>query len=203
MSSSRHPLVGRSREPIGPAAHFTTRADGASTRPRAHGRHATSAADPGDIAVLNAPTHPRAATRPTPPRRLELSAGDTRASHTCAGAVVSGRPRRGRAAVGLTRSRSSASTRSRTRKYSLLRGSTRAVQLVLERPVAVRGMLLVRPERAQLALLHEHALHSIGPHCPRQLVLEVARASVEPNALSWPRSSHPNARRKCRSSPMS
>ena len=58
-----------------------------------------------------------------------------------------------------------------------------AVQLVLERPVAVRGLLLVRPERAQLALLHEHALHSIGAYCPRQLVLEVARASVEPNAL--------------------
>ena len=58
-----------------------------------------------------------------------------------------------------------------------------AVQLFLERPGTVRGLLLVRPERAQLALLHEHALHSIRPHRPRELVLEVARAGVEPDAL--------------------
>src|SRR5947208_168714 len=58
-----------------------------------------------------------------------------------------------------------------------------AVQLFLERPGAVRGLLLVGPERAQLALLRERALHSIRPHRPRQLVLEVARAGVEPDAL--------------------
>lgn len=58
-----------------------------------------------------------------------------------------------------------------------------AVQLLLERPGAVRGLLLVRAERAQLALFGEHALHSIRPHRPRQLVLEVPRAGVEPNAL--------------------
>src|SRR6266487_3744919 len=58
-----------------------------------------------------------------------------------------------------------------------------AVQLFLERPGAVRGLLLVGPERAQLALLRERALHSIRPHRPRQLVLEVARARVEPDAL--------------------
>src|SRR5438309_725536 len=58
-----------------------------------------------------------------------------------------------------------------------------AVQLFLERPGAVRGLLLVGPERAQLALLRERALHSIRPHRPRQLVLEIARASVEPDAL--------------------
>src|SRR5437899_12525397 len=58
-----------------------------------------------------------------------------------------------------------------------------AVQLFLERPGAVRGLLLVGPERAQLVLLGEHALHSIRPHRPRQLVLEVARAGIEPDAL--------------------
>ncbi len=47
----------------------------------------------------------------------------------------------------------------------------------------MRGLFLVGPERAQLALLREHALHSSRPHCPRQLVLEVARAGVEPDAL--------------------
>ena len=57
------------------------------------------------------------------------------------------------------------------------------MQLFLERPGAVRGLLLVCPERAQLALLREQALHSIRPHRPRQLVLEVARAGVEPEAL--------------------
>src|SRR5437588_501198 len=59
----------------------------------------------------------------------------------------------------------------------------KAVQLFLERPSAVRGLLLVGPERAQLALLRKSALHSIRPHRPRQLVLEVARAGVEPDAL--------------------
>ena len=58
-----------------------------------------------------------------------------------------------------------------------------AVQLFLEWPCAVRGLFLVRPERAQLVLLREHALHSIRPHRARQLVLEVARARVEPGAL--------------------
>src|SRR6266571_16265 len=58
-----------------------------------------------------------------------------------------------------------------------------AVQLFLERPGAVRGLLLIRPKRAQLALLREHALHSSRPDRPRQLVLEVAPAGVEPNAL--------------------
>src|SRR5437763_8946507 len=57
------------------------------------------------------------------------------------------------------------------------------VQLFLERPVAMRGLLLVGPERAQLALLGEHALHTLRPHRPRQLVLEVTRAGVEPGAL--------------------
>ena len=32
-------------------------------------------------------------------------------------------------------------------------------------------------------MLREYALHSIRPHRPRQLVLEVARAGVEPDAL--------------------
>jgi hypothetical protein len=58
-----------------------------------------------------------------------------------------------------------------------------AVQLLLERPGAVRGLFLVGPERAELALFREHTLHSILPHGPRQLVLEVARAGVEPDAL--------------------
>jgi hypothetical protein len=58
-----------------------------------------------------------------------------------------------------------------------------AVQLFLERSGAVRRLLLVSPERAQLALLLEHAFHSIRSYCPRQLVLEVARAGVEPDAL--------------------
>src|SRR4051812_44030546 len=58
-----------------------------------------------------------------------------------------------------------------------------AVQLILERPGAVRGLPLVRPERAQLALLREHALHAVRPHRPRQLVLEIARAGIEPGPL--------------------
>ena len=58
-----------------------------------------------------------------------------------------------------------------------------AVQLFLERPGAVGGLLLVGPERAQLALLGEQALHSIRSHRPRQFVLEVTRAGVEPGAL--------------------
>src|SRR6185436_4122036 len=58
-----------------------------------------------------------------------------------------------------------------------------AVQLFLERPGAVGRLLLVGPERAQLALLREHALHSIRADRPRQFVLEVARAGVEPDAL--------------------
>ena len=57
------------------------------------------------------------------------------------------------------------------------------MQLFLERPVAVRGLLLVRPECAQVALLHEDPLHSVGPNRPRQLVLQVARAGVEAHAL--------------------
>src|SRR5947208_13031542 len=58
-----------------------------------------------------------------------------------------------------------------------------AVQLFLERPGAMRGLLLVGPERAQLALLRERALHSIRPHRPCQLVLEVSRAGVQRDAL--------------------
>ena len=58
-----------------------------------------------------------------------------------------------------------------------------AVQLFLERPGAMRGLLLVRPERAQLALLQEHALHAVRPNSTRQLVLEVLRARVEPSTL--------------------
>src|SRR2546430_8791708 len=58
-----------------------------------------------------------------------------------------------------------------------------AVQLFLERPGTVRRLLLVGPERAQLVLLREHPLHSIRSHRPGQLVLEVARAGVEPDAL--------------------
>ena len=58
-----------------------------------------------------------------------------------------------------------------------------AVQLFLERPRAVRGLLLVSPERAQVVLLRENALHFSRSDRPRQLVLEVARAGVEPEAL--------------------
>src|ERR1044072_7991384 len=58
-----------------------------------------------------------------------------------------------------------------------------AVQLLLERAVSVGGLLLVGAERAQLVLLREHALHAVGPDCPRELVLEVARAGVEAGAL--------------------
>src|SRR6266516_1646428 len=61
-----------------------------------------------------------------------------------------------------------------------------AVQLFLERPGAVRRLLLVGPERAQLVLLREHPLHSARPDRSRQLVLEVARAGVEPYALELP-----------------
>src|SRR4051812_12414835 len=61
-----------------------------------------------------------------------------------------------------------------------------AVQLFFERPGAVRRLFLVRPERAKLALLGQHALHSIRPHRTRQLVLEVARTGVEPHALELP-----------------
>ena len=78
-----------------------------------------------------------------------------------------------------------------------------AVQLFLERPGAVRGLLLVGPERTQVALLREHALHSVRPHRPRQLVLEVARAGVEPDALELATVVAHNARKKCRSSPTS
>ena len=59
------------------------------------------------------------------------------------------------------------------------------MQLFFERPCAVRELLLVRPERAQLPLLGEHALRSFRPHRPRQLVLEVARAGEEPCALEF------------------
>src|SRR6266550_1992979 len=59
-----------------------------------------------------------------------------------------------------------------------------AVQLFLERPGAVRRLLLVGPERAQLVLLREHPLHSIRPHRACQLVFEVARAGVDPDALA-------------------
>jgi len=58
-----------------------------------------------------------------------------------------------------------------------------AVQLFLERPGAMRRLLLVRAERAQLALHLEHALHSVRPDRTRQLVLEIARAGVEADAL--------------------
>lgn len=58
-----------------------------------------------------------------------------------------------------------------------------AVQLFIERPGTVRGLHLVRPEGAQLALLLEQALHSNRPHGPGQFVLEIACAGVEPNAL--------------------
>jgi len=58
-----------------------------------------------------------------------------------------------------------------------------AVQLFLERSSAVRGLFLVGAERALLALLGQQALHSVRPHRPRQLVLEVTRAGVEPGAL--------------------
>src|SRR5256714_297100 len=61
-----------------------------------------------------------------------------------------------------------------------------AVQLFLERPGAMRGLLLIGPERAYLVLLRKHALHSLRPHRARQLVLEVARAGVEPDALELP-----------------
>jgi hypothetical protein len=44
-------------------------------------------------------------------------------------------------------------------------------------------VFLIGAERAQLVLLREHPLHSVRPHGPRQLVLEVARASVETGAL--------------------
>jgi hypothetical protein len=57
------------------------------------------------------------------------------------------------------------------------------VQLLLERPVAVRRLLLVRPERAQLVLLGEHPLHPVGADGPGQLVLEVARARVPARLL--------------------
>jgi hypothetical protein len=57
------------------------------------------------------------------------------------------------------------------------------VQLFFERPAAVRGLSLVRPECAQLALLGQDALHSSWPDRPRQLVLEIARARVESDPL--------------------
>ena len=57
------------------------------------------------------------------------------------------------------------------------------MQLFLERPGTVRGLLLVGPERAKLALLSEQAFHSIRPDRARQLVLEVTLAGVEPGAL--------------------
>src|SRR5437762_1278555 len=47
----------------------------------------------------------------------------------------------------------------------------------------MRGLLLVGPERAELALLGEHPLHFLRPHRPRQLVLEVARTGVETGAF--------------------
>lgn len=58
-----------------------------------------------------------------------------------------------------------------------------AVELLLERSRAMCGLPLVGPERTQLALLREHALHPVRPDRPRQLVLEVARASVEADVL--------------------
>ena len=60
------------------------------------------------------------------------------------------------------------------------------MELFLEWASAVRGLLLVRPERAQLVLLSEHSLHSLRPDRPRQLVLEVALAGVEADALESP-----------------
>src|SRR5262249_22579008 len=58
-----------------------------------------------------------------------------------------------------------------------------AVELVFERPATVRELLLVRPDRAQLALFREHALHSLRPDRPRQLIFEVAGTGVEPVTL--------------------
>src|SRR6476469_6575129 len=58
-----------------------------------------------------------------------------------------------------------------------------AVQLFLEWPGAVCGLLLVRPESAQLAVLSEHALHARRADRSRQLILEITGAGVEPGAL--------------------
>src|SRR5436190_2041044 len=57
------------------------------------------------------------------------------------------------------------------------------MQLFLNRLRAVRGLLLVGPEPPQLALLREHAFHSIRPYRPRQLVLKVTHAGVEADPL--------------------
>src|SRR5438874_128925 len=100
-----------------------------------------------------------------------------RASHTCAELDV--------CQDAVERPRDAVEVECRHQKHGvlLLAIPHKAVQLFLERPGAVRGLLLVGPERAQLALLRKRALHSIRPHRPRQLVLEVARAGVEPDAL--------------------
>ena len=56
------------------------------------------------------------------------------------------------------------------------------MRLLLDGPVAVRGLLLVAAKHAQLALLGEYALHALRAQRPCLLVLEVAGA-VEADAL--------------------
>jgi hypothetical protein len=68
-------------------------------------------------------------------------------------------------------------------RVSLLAIPHEAVQLLLERSTTMRRLFLVRAKRAKLALLREDPLHSSRPDRPGQLVLEVARARVEPDAL--------------------
>src|SRR5207244_5629186 len=53
-----------------------------------------------------------------------------------------------------------------------------AVQLFLERPGAVRRLLLVGPERAQLVLLRAHPPHPTRPHPPCPPAVYVARPAL-------------------------
>src|SRR5947208_10389076 len=100
-----------------------------------------------------------------------------RASHTCAELDVR------QDAVERPRDALEVECLHQERGVLLLAVPHEAVQLFLERPGAVRGLLLEGAERAQLALLRKYPLHPVRPDRARQLVLEVARAGVEPDAL--------------------
>jgi hypothetical protein len=58
-----------------------------------------------------------------------------------------------------------------------------AAQLVLDRPVPVRGLLLVGAKRSKLAVSGEDLLHGRSAKAPDQLVLQIPVAHVEAEAF--------------------
>ena len=63
------------------------------------------------------------------------------------------------------------------------RRAQEAPQLGIERPFPLRGLLLKRAERSQLALLGDDALDDVWAECANELVLQVRLAHVEAKPL--------------------